>query len=264
MYIAIDDTYGPVDSAPSKYVTGARRTHVAVIFPNDQVDDIRQQVTNCLDFFGEKLSARPEELHFVDIYNRNGVWNDMTNGENLAIISAFANIYNLYNWRVNIQTIDDRTLLDQPALQNFPKIDNLDPKNRDDLSLYLLCLKLRREIQKLDEDTWIFIDEGKKRPNTQFGEVFFSDLNVNVSGTYSSSSSEPLLQIADFLAFSVNRMTHLSLKPTRTDTDQWFMSTIGKMNINCADIPTTSLKPNFTIKDFDELHRVDRVSKGLE
>lgn len=35
MHIAIDDTYGPTVETNSSYVTGDRRTHVAVVFPDD-------------------------------------------------------------------------------------------------------------------------------------------------------------------------------------------------------------------------------------
>jgi hypothetical protein len=32
MFIAVDDTYGPEQNTGSVYVTGERRTHVAVVF----------------------------------------------------------------------------------------------------------------------------------------------------------------------------------------------------------------------------------------
>jgi hypothetical protein len=48
MHIAIDDTYGPNQPSTSEFVTGARRTHVAVVFEDNDVAYIRDQVRDCL------------------------------------------------------------------------------------------------------------------------------------------------------------------------------------------------------------------------
>jgi hypothetical protein len=69
LHIAIDDTYGPTGSTRSKYVTGARRTHVAVIFKDEEIEEVRQHLRNCLEYIGELLPRAPKEFHFVDIYN---------------------------------------------------------------------------------------------------------------------------------------------------------------------------------------------------
>jgi hypothetical protein len=44
MHIVVDDTYGPEGAAKSKFVTGDRRTHVAVVFPDSEVAYVRQQI----------------------------------------------------------------------------------------------------------------------------------------------------------------------------------------------------------------------------
>jgi hypothetical protein len=73
MHIAIDDTYAPENSEPSKYVTAARRTYVAVEFPDAEVEDIRKNVRQCLSELEQLLGIAPREFHFVDIYNQKGV-----------------------------------------------------------------------------------------------------------------------------------------------------------------------------------------------
>ena len=74
VHLAIDDTYGPITAAPSNYVTGARRTYVAVEFPDKGVDEIRTNVADCLSDIPKLLGISPSEFHFVDIYNRKKEW----------------------------------------------------------------------------------------------------------------------------------------------------------------------------------------------
>jgi hypothetical protein len=52
MHIAIDDTYGPDTATGSRYVTDQRRTHVAVIFPDEEVEEYRSQIRGCLEEVG--------------------------------------------------------------------------------------------------------------------------------------------------------------------------------------------------------------------
>ena len=42
-----------------------------------------------------------------------------------------------------IQTVEERTLKDWPKLTELPLIDSLNPQNRANLSLLLLCLQIR-------------------------------------------------------------------------------------------------------------------------
>src|SRR6266446_2735014 len=120
MFIAIDDTYGPEQDTGSVYVTGARRTHVAVVFRDGEVAEIRQQLGNCRNFVTEMLGRQVSEFHFTDIYNRSGPWASAQKSENLDIIAAFASIYREYRWPVFVQTVDDRTMADHVALSDHP------------------------------------------------------------------------------------------------------------------------------------------------
>ena len=90
MHIAIDDTYGPIGHTRSKYVTGARRTHVAVTFDDREVEEVRKQLRNCLDYMGEFLPTPPKEFHFAEIYHGRGDWKFLKDtGKNLRLVEAF-------------------------------------------------------------------------------------------------------------------------------------------------------------------------------
>lgn len=266
MHIIIDDTYSSQKIPGSTYVTGDRRTHVAVAIPDDQVLYLRTEMRSCLEYLQRDHKIQANEFHFVDIYNRNGPWKSLVNKENLGIFDFFASIYEKYNWKVHIQTVDDRTLSDHPSLQTEGIIDGLDISKRSDLSLFLLLVRLKSlyTIEKHGQLTLIVDNRTAGEQGKPVGHGLFSGAGRSFKGSFESSEREPLLQIADFIAFCINRSTHLGLKSSRTETDYAFLELIADMNINCDDLQKVKLKKGFSTSDVDEHHRLDRVSKGLE
>jgi hypothetical protein len=264
MYIAIDDTYGPNQASASRYITGARRTHVAVVFRDNEVAYIRDQIRTCLRHLGSKLPSLPTEFHFTDIYNRRGVWKHLDERRNLFLLEPFAKFYRTCRWKVFLQTVDNHTLRDWPKLSELPRLDGLDPKNRADLSLLLLCLQIRSAYKELRPPIHLIIDQGRRTPNSPFGRELFADWGATFSGRYESSSTEPLLQIADFLAFSINRSTYLLTKGKRTNVDYNFITMVRTMDINCSQLKVWSTKRGFAASDVDAAHIKDRIPKGLE
>lgn len=263
MHVAIDDTYGPITASRSKYVTGARRTYVAVEFPDDIVDDVRANIAGCLAAMPELVGISPTEFHFVDIYNRQREWKGVLGERNLAIFEFFAEIYRMHRWRVHIQTVDDRTLADHGI--HFDEIvDGIDLRERDGQALFFLLANLKHRISRPQERLTVRIDAGREKPGKPIASALFREWGDLYDGQYADSHQEPLIQIADFLAFSINRITHLSLKPQRTDLDLWFLELIASMEIHSDDLARASLPQNFTTKDVDGIHSADRKRKGLE
>ncbi|WP_141202197.1 DUF3800 domain-containing protein [Oceanimonas doudoroffii] len=267
MYIAIDDTYGPIISTGSKYVTGNRRTNVGVAFPDKDVFYIREQITNCIGFIKSEFSIEPNEFHFVDIYNRKGPWGRLPDKANLAIFSAFAEIYGQHKWKVFIQTIDDRTLRDHDIKKIKGRISQFILEKPSDLSLLWLLIKIKIFYSNTPENLNVFIDEGLGKPNSIVGNEIFHNFPNNYEGKFQSSHEEPLLQVADFLAFVINRSTHLYMKQNRTEIDNWFLWLFNNMDINSVDLSKTNMTgklSEITVSDFDGLHENDRSRKGLQ
>jgi hypothetical protein len=266
VHIAIDDTYGPQAPTKSRYVTGQRRTYVAVAFPEKDAPDIRKWMAESLARANGELAmgvARPDEFHFVDIYNRKPPWDQLPEGGNLAIIQDFADLYSQHRWEVTIQTVDDRTLTDH-GIVLAGKVDELDVSKRDDAALLFLLMKLKKKYSSFEDLITFHVDEGRRRPGAPFCPRLLKSSFGIVEGRYAASSAEPLLQIADFLAFSINRSTHLSMKDGRTELDAAFLNMVGRMQIACEDILVAGLDPRFTSADFDALHTEDRIRKNLE
>ena len=266
MHIAIDDTYGPTVATNSEYVSGNRRTNVGIVFPDNDVKYIREQITNCLDFIKEEFSIEPGEFHFVEIYNRKSPWDKLPDKANLAIFEFFADIYQQYKWKVFIQTFDNRTLRDHGIDKIKGKINQFNLEKPSDLSLFWLLIKIKRFYFNSSENLNVFIDEGLGKPNSDVGHEVFHDYPNKYDGKFQSSHQEPLLQLADFIAFTVNRSTHLSMKNKRTDVDNWFLQLFNSMEINSSDLSKISIAgdySNFTVSQFDKAHEIDRSNKGL-
>jgi hypothetical protein len=258
LHIAVDDTYGPQAHGRSRYVTGKRRTQVGVVFDDDEVDHIREQISECLSFILAHTGEKPEEFHFVDIYNRNGVWKRITQGLNLRVFEFFAHIYETHRWPVLIQTVDERTFKDLKGLDKRLSFDGLKPNDPSDVALSLLCLQIRIRFKSLNEPLTLLLDEGRKKAGRRFGDELFQGWPAPFVGHFASSKAESLLQIADFLAFCINRSTHLALKEERTDIDLWFMELVSGMRIKSNNIVPLLMNSDFTVEQFDEFHRLHR------
>ncbi|HAS3561358.1 TPA: DUF3800 domain-containing protein [Vibrio cholerae] len=266
MYIAIDDTYGAVFDYDSDYITSNRRTNVAISIPNNQVDYVREQIRSILAVFREDFGINAEELHFVDIYNRKHPWNKFKNGENLAIFKAFFEIYRLHNWKIFIQTLDDYSYKDHDMSKFDVKFNDLDLNKREHLSLFFLLIKIKRFYKERSEDLTVFMDEGLGKPGSGFCEDIFRDYSAGYVGRFESSASEPLLQLADFVAFTINRNTHLLGKNKRTDIDNWFLKEFNNVCFNCSDLTISTYDKNIDeliAQDVDACIFENRILKGL-
>lgn len=265
VHLIIDDTYGPVAPTGSKYVTDARRTHVGVIFQDDEVDRVRAEIRSCLELVREMGAVGATEFHFAEIYNREGCWDGLPPTGNLAVFAFFARIYSMYRWPVVVSTIDERTFADHGVTSMSGVVDGLDLSQRADVSLLMLCAKFKDAYKEsLAEPLTVRVDQGANTPGSKFGNAVFGNWIGQYSGKYASSADEPLLQIADFVAYCVNRATYLATKNKRSETDIWFMQMVGAMSVNSPDIMPAKVDRNFSVADFDQMHLQDRKNKKLE
>ena len=147
--------------------------------------------------------------------------------------------------------------------QVFAKLDGLDLTNKTDLSLFLLLIKVKIKFKSNPSSINLIVDEGINEPGNTIGSLIFHDWPEPYSGVYSSSTEEPLLQLADFIAFCINRTNHLAMKTKRTNIDDWFLNLVGRMEIDCVDFKPTVLPVDFTVEDFDFVHSQDKAEKGL-
>lgn len=262
MHIAIDDTYSSNVQINSAYVTSERRTNVAVCFPDDDVSHIRTQLFECLNEFSQILGTKPDEFHFVEIINRRGLWSNLTKEQANRVVEFFVWIYNQYRWPVLIQTVDDRTFADH-GIELGTDLHGLNPSKREDQSLFLLLLRLRMKFKE-EKTITLILDEGRSEPGSSFGSKFFPEWGTNFKGYFESSAKEPLLQLADFVAYVINKSTNLATKVNRTNHENQLIDIIGHLKLNSTDVRTAELPITFGHQQFDAIHAADRQSKGLD
>jgi hypothetical protein len=138
------------------------------------------------------------------------------------------------------------------------RFDGLNPSDPSDVALSLLCLQIRIRFKSSNEPLTILLDEGRKKAGQRFGDELFRGWPTPFVGRFASSKAETLLQIADFLAFCINRSTHLALKEKRTELDQWFMELVAGMRISSNNVVPLLMNSDFTVEQFDEFHRLHR------
>ena len=260
-YIAIDDTYSQTSVKNSNYITGDRRTHVAVIFDFDEAAEVRSQLTGCLEYVNKNFGICATEFHFTDIYNKNKLWSSLPNEANLMIFEFFFKIYQKYRWRIIIQTIDHHTLSDH-ELKFSGKLSFFDLSKKDHLSLFWILMKIKSDFSSKPEDLEIIIDEGIRKAGTKLPDAFFNNYGASVSCSF-SESTDPLLQIADFIAYSINKSTNIVIKSKKSEIDMLFLDMFSAARFNSKDLLVKNLPREFTVDDIDSVIKEDKINKGL-
>lgn len=270
MHIAIDDTYGTAGNDNSVYVTKNRRTHVAVIVDDEFVNPLRKSIVDYLQELNINLGIQAKEFHFTDIYNRQREWKCLIAENlitNMLIFQHFAVLAVKFNIKIVIQTIDDRTINDHGNELIKLNLPGFDINKYEDLSLLILLLKLRMRCKKSSENVILFMDEGREHAKPPFAEDIFSGVVASYKGMYQSSDSEPLLQMADFIAFCINRSTHLQVKEPRTAFDNdflCFMQFIHFLGSDENEIRRAVMTNKAKIIHTDIIHWLDRVDKRMK
>lgn len=270
MHIAIDDTYGTAGGNTSLYVTDSRRTYVAIIIEDDFVDSLRSEIISYKNELEKNLNISINEFHFVDIYNRARAWKNVfneSNMNNMDIFNHFATLSISHKIKILIQTIDERTIKDHGLLIKEMNMPGYDLDSKEDISLLFLMLKIRIKYKKYPGKTTLFIDQGRGKPNQEFGCNFFSDLPMIYEGHFQKSDDEPLLQMADFFAYCINRVTHLSVKDNRSRYDNAFLAFsqfMSNLDYDESDFILVHSNTNFKTTHTDNIHKKDRVSKKIK
>jgi len=270
MHIAIDDTYGTAGNDKSVYVTRNRRTHVAIIVDDEFANPLRKSISDYLQELNVSLGVQAKEFHFTDIYNRQRDWKcliDNNSTSNMLIFQRFAAIAIKYKIEFSIQTVDDRTIKDHGNELMKLSLRDFDASKYEDLSLLLLLLKLRIRCRNSPGNVILFMDEGRKPAKTPFAKEIFSGVVASYNGMYQSSHSEPLLQMADFIAFCINRSTHLQVKEPRTTFDNdflYFMQFIHFLKSDGSEMYRAVVTNKAKTICTDLIHWLDRVDKGMK
>lgn len=161
----------------------------------------------------EKYGTR--EFHFTDMYNRRGDFSGIKIEETLDIVESFAKDVVDCGMLITVSTINKHSYVDPlqvKIMDNVKKyvLPNVNlPVDNKSMNLILSIIRSNVELKKaFDCDVKIsevICDEGIRKNGNSF-QICLEDENIDVKF---DSSTNPLLQFADFAAWFVTRVKHI-------------------------------------------------------
>ena len=211
--LAIDDTGFDKKDKNYEILKSEESCFVSVLIRNELVPVInkymKQKTQSLMKDFGSN------EFHFTDIYNRNGNFKNIDINDTLAIVRSFVQDMIDCEMLITVSTINKHShndnqqkLLDMINNNIIPNI-NL-PEGIDSTNLILNIIRSDKTLtDNIESDAKIveaFCDEGLRKS----GSKFTLNLSKGPVDVLFQSSTNYLLQFADFAAWFVTRIKHIS------------------------------------------------------
>jgi len=257
--IFIDDTGSPgIQGAPENFHP-ERKTWVAVIVPPIQIAEVMQQMSRALEELQQSIGA--DEFHFTEIYSGKKQFKDVDLQIRLGFFEFMSQIFSVYKLPVIVQTFDPETLADLRARSNGKLLDSIPPfdfNNCGDLALLFLLIRLKTYLQETATfgkvKARVFIDEGFKNNGICIRIPIFDGAFTDGQVCFAKSSSIYPIQLADFAAFSLNRVQLLGGKEQRSPLDIRLLEILSPVAFNYVNIkqkvvPADQQGPLFTLGD---------------
>ncbi|OOQ58267.1 DUF3800 domain-containing protein [Mucilaginibacter pedocola] len=256
--IFIDDTGSPGTVSESIYDSKDAKTWVALVLNDSDYNDACCEMTELLK---DLTQTGPKEFHFSDILQGQGDFKSMELGERLAIIHYFADYFRNKNFPVFVQTFTSKDYERNRIIaegKNFRK-DNFKVSDNGDLALICLLVQIKTYLaeHRLDnEGLEIIIDSGRQKGGTVQKCTLFGSRLKNELIKYEKSHDEPMLQLADFAAFMMNKQRLFLSKSNNTDLEKTIREYFTYAQFNAPNMVKIPLKSDAdTVAIYDTLFR---------
>lgn len=253
--VYIDDSGTPGCVSKSKYDTNDRKTWVGLILNSEERIDAHSQMTDCIKELESMFNI--SEFHFTDIYSGTKKFKGINLEVRLNIFRAFAEIHRITQFPMLIQTFTSDDILRNKIIIDGEKvkIDNFDLKNVSDFALFFLLFRIKdffKENTQYSNPIEIIIDEGRQKKSTTQDCSLLDGLLFNNKLYYKSSADEPLLQLIDFVAFTMNRVRWIMTNNKKGDLDIEFLRIAEYANFNILNIKRGIIeKDTDFVKEYD-------------
>jgi hypothetical protein len=257
--IFIDDTGSPgIPDAPPNFHL-ERKTWVAVIVSPSQIVEVMQQMPQAIDQLRQSVGA--DEFHFTEIYSGKKQFKNIALRVRLGLFEFMAYIFSYYRFPVIVQTFDPETLADVRSRSGNRLPDSLPPfdfTKCEDLALFFLLLRLKWYMKETETypntKARVFIDEGFKNNGIAIRIPTFDDVFADGQICFVKSSSIYPIQLADFAAFSLNRVQLIGGQNQRSSLDKRLLEILSSLTSNYVNIekkivPVDQEGPLFTLAD---------------
>lgn len=237
--IFIDDTGSPGIKDPPPNFHPERKTWVAVVISPSQIVEVMQQFPPLINELQQTIGA--DEFHFTDIYSGKKQFKGVDLEDRLALFKFMAHIFSVYQFPVIVQTFDPETLTEFRSLNSLPdSIPYFDFTKCEDLALFYLLFRLKCYMKQTvtypDIKARVFIDEGFKKNGIVMGIPNYADVFADGQICFGQSSSIFPIQLADFAAFSLNRVQLIGGRDKRNSLDIHLLEILSSVAFNYINI----------------------------
>lgn len=246
---AIDDTGSPGNTSQSKTLKSDRKTYVAVFIHTAVQEKIIKDINEILVKYSNQ-NHTISELHFTDLINRRKEYKNFSSELVVAIINDVAKSFNHYSLPFFIQTITPHTL-EENGLKNTQN------KSLDEIALDFLTIRIKKYVieNSLENKFEIVMDQGLHSPGHKKNIPSLKEIMESNFILSQTSTQNPLIQVADFFAFAMNRNQMMLIKESRTEFDLLLLLIMNSaLNGNeVSGSKAISLdKKNFSKEDYDQ------------
>jgi hypothetical protein len=140
-------------------------------------------------------------------------------------------------------------------------------EKNEDAALMILLIRLKSYLAKEypNQTVEFVMDEGRRKNGVYETFKILKNVSVDDEIVYKSSRDFIPLQVADFFAYSVNRMQMTAVKPVKTEYDKLILDAIS-IALSSQYSEGTSIKEididSFTTDDYDYEQRAHREKDG--
>ncbi len=241
--IFVDETGSPgLENTPPN-LHPERKSWVAVVVSPEVMPEVLDQLPPALDELQELVGA--DEFHFTDIWSGRHQFKDVDLQVRLALFQFMAHIFATYRFPIIVQTFDPATLADFRSKIGGRLPDRLPPfdfTRQEDTALFILMIRLKLFMQGTptypDIKARVFIDEGYKSNGIAIKIPTFEDVFRDGLICFGQSSSILPIQLADFAAFTLNRVQLIGGKQQRTPLDNRILKILSSITFNYHNIAT--------------------------
>lgn len=257
--IYIDDTGTPGMKSKSKYDATDKKTWIALILTPEQRKEAYTQMADCIDEIKSLFNAT--EFHFTDIYSGKREFENVELSSRLGIFQAFAEIFRQMQYPMLIQTFTSDDMLRSRIVVSDKKLkaDNFKLSDPSDFALFFLLFRIKKYLQENKQiplPVEIIIDEGRQKKNTTQKCELLKGYLHNDTLVYKSSSEDYLLQLIDFVAFSINKVRWIMTNDRKSEIDYHLMKIFERADFNILNIKKQLINFNeHTVEDYDKVLR---------
>lgn len=264
--VYIDDTSISGNPCEVYSVNSNYKSYIAIFLENNAAMAAKRVMLKLTEDLKNQYGT--DEFHFTDIYSRHGPYKTMSQDEKEGLFETFSDLINHFgiHWTIQSMTYESKRKIDD-AIKKAKTENN---SNLPDIAeLMLLMKKLNGLIQNQiipSKNIHIVCDSGIKKPGESLtfpdsGKIFVFPPIIY----FEDSKKEPLLQLADFVAFCFLR-NQIGIKKFLEDRSSDPPSFYYKIQEITSEVMANCVSPDVVLKEIDDddsLESINSEAKNL-